>query len=236
MGSLISNSFKLSSFAEAHCGFRKHTAITYICFIIMVILKVFFIALFNLELTFKQPYQIKKRFLYPFMMFFLSPLLQLPQNVYNFSTCNDTNKVILVEKSWNYLEAILYTALSLFLFYWLRNRVSNMLSKMAIAARIWRLLSKLIKAGFILAAIAWNVIGFVVVGGQISFVGNLFYDFMLYIMLCTFVIGFWIAGKYAGESKVINVFIKEEVAKNEEIKGVSKIDVSHNEEIKVEVH
>ena len=218
IGTFVLNSLELADLINTTCEAQTIFGLSYLGFILMVILKISSISLLNLELTFQQPYKPKLRLAYPFLAFFISPLLQVPQNVYSFETCKSQSKIINLEQSWKFLGAAIASLVAASLFFVFRKKIKLELSKVSLAARCWGLVSKLLIGVLGLTFIAWNVMIFVLFVGQRPNVsGNLIYEVLVSIILAGSVGMFWLGKRLLGEEKFKGLFIKEEEKEMEEI-------------------
>jgi len=207
---LILNGLELAKFNSAYCEDQTYAGVIYASFALMIILKIFCISLFNLELTYKQSYDPLTRMLYPFLVFFLCPLLQLPQNVFQFDNCIGVNKVINLKQSWSYVGGILGSLAFSFLYFGIKKSVKAASSKMSLLSRAFAGASNIIKFLMVLSLIAWNIILFVLFGGQKVLVLSLLFDFLVYLILGFSVIIFLVVNHRYGEHYVADMFVKIE--------------------------
>jgi len=227
---LIMNGLELAKFNSAACEDQTYEGVVYVSFALMIILKIFCISLFNLELTYKQSYDPLTRMLYPFLVYFLCPLLQLPQNVYNFDTCVGHNKVINLKQSWSYVGGILGSLAVSFLYFGIKKSVKSASTQVSILARACAGVSNIIKFLMVLSLIAWNVILFVMFGSQKVFVLSLFFDFLVYLILGFSVIVFLVINHRFGEHYVADFFVKIEseatqIAKAQKSKAGDHVEI-----------
>jgi len=223
IGTFVLNSLDLSKLINSTCEETTIFGLSYLGFILMAILKISCISLLNLELTFQEPYKPKLRLAYPFLAFFLSPLLQLPQNVYSFETCKSQSKIITLEDSWKFLGAVLSNLVLASLFLIFRKRIKLELSKVSLVSRLWSVVSKLLVGFLVLSLIGWNVIIFVLFVGQRSNVsGNLIYEVLVSIIFLVFMVIFWLGRKFLGADKLKDLFVKREEAEKSLVEEQAK--------------
>ncbi len=225
---LILNGLEMAKFNSTYCEGQTYAGVIYASFAIMIILKIFCISLFNLELTYKQSYTPLTRMLYPFLVYFLCPLLQLPQNVYNFNTCIETNKVINMKQSWSYVGGILGSLAVSFLYFGIRKSVKNASTQVSVLSRACAGVSNIIKFLMILSLIAWNVILFVLFGGQKVFMLSLFFDFLVYLLLGFTVILFLVLNHKYNENYVADYFVKIESEEDQIKRAAEKLNKNIN--------
>jgi len=208
--SLVLNGLAMADFNSAGCKATTYVGIAYVCFTIMIIFKIFCISLFNLELVYKQPYNTPTRILYPFLLFFICPLLQLPQYVYNWGSCEESNNIADAETSWNYLIAILCSMAFGFLYFGTKKRVKVAAANISIVSRLFSCVNKLIKVIIGLSIIAWNILLIVLFAGQKEFVLSFLIEFLIYIFLGVSMLMLFILRRRINEEKLAEIFVKVE--------------------------
>lgn len=205
--SIVLNGLEFNFFTDTLCKPYTENGTAYLSFILMICLKLLSVSLFNLELTFKQPYKPTIGLLYSFAIQCFCPLLQLPQNVYDFNACKAVNHVIGLRDSWRFLQGVIGTMVGIALYIRIKQRIDVEIMK----SRIGRLSNRIVKGLVILAALAWNVVLFVVFCSQSdTFLPSLFFDFYLYIVLAVSVVVFYCFKKKLGIDGLKAALIKDE--------------------------
>ena len=92
MASLATNVAELTVFSTSKCSKTDEEWI-YLNFSILVVLKVFTLSMINLELIKRTPYKQSVPFFVPFCVFGFFPLLQWPQNTFDYYTCAQRNVI-----------------------------------------------------------------------------------------------------------------------------------------------
>jgi len=80
----------------------------------------------------------------------------------------------------------------------------------------------------ILSLIAWNVILFVLFGGQKVFMLSLFFDFLVYLILGFSIVGFLVFNHKWGENYVADSFVKIESEEVQIARAAEKLNNKNN--------
>lgn len=129
MASLATNICEMVIFGLSSCQ-PDTTFWVYFNFSGMVVLKILTLSLVNLELIKSTPYVPVAPFLYPFTIFGFFPLLQWPQNSYDYSACHKRNLIFSISYAENCSNALGVMALVFLIWrafkligYWMRSRM-----------------------------------------------------------------------------------------------------------------